>query len=153
MIVTALWPTGFAPFFRPNWGPKKFFWSPPLSQGLDLALIIILLFHCVSRWTAWPKTADWSLLDQQWPRWKWESFIFHLFLLHLLQSVTLLITVYSNADLKHRHPEWKRRWSEVNWHIHVLLHMPWGLSSSWGFNGKQNTKNILFLLEWKFPHM
>ena len=132
--MTALWPAGFAPFFRPNWGLKIFFSTPP-PPNLKVWIwhLSLFLFHCVSWWTAWPKTSTGSPWDQEWPRWKWESFIFHLFVVHLLQPVTLLITVYSNIDLKHQHPEWKRRWPEVNWHIHVLLRVPWGLSSSGGF--------------------
>ena len=103
----------FCPIFRPNWGPKTFFLSPSpslISRSGSGTYHNILISLCIKqRGTAWPKSTDWSLWDQQWPRWKWESFIFHLLLVHLLQSVTLLITVYSNTDLKHRHPDWKLR--------------------------------------------
>ena len=142
--MTALWPAGFAPFCRPNWGPKKVFWRPPpppLSQGLDLALVIIFLFHCVS--------SRGELLDQKLltevreisDKMREHHFSF----IHSASTSVCpqLIRVYSNTGGKHQHPEWKQRWSEVNnWHIRVLLRVLWDLSSSWGFHGKRNPKRF-----------
>ena len=140
------------------WGLKKIFLeSFPLlphliSRSGSGTYHNVLISLCIKGNCCTTKTTDWSLWDQQWPRGKWESFIFHLFVVHLLQSVTLLIhfTVYWPSTLAPR-MKMKMVRSELTYTC-VIVHalgLVFLLTMLW----KTKRKNILFLLEPKFPHM